>query len=258
MSADPTDVPRDAAVERLKQFGLSTYAARTYVALVGLGTGTAAEVSRVTDVPRPRVYDAADELRERGLADVQQGTPRRFRPVSVRTAIGRFEQEFQRRRTALETALETIEPVDSPAEQRGVWTVDGREAVEERVLELVASAEEEVVYMTVEELLTDRLVEGLETAAGRGVRLRLGDVSGDVGDRIRKAVPGAEPFESIWLWSDTPAGRLLLIDERTTLVSVRLDDGEGRQETAIWGAGDANGLVVVLRALFTWRLRASD
>jgi hypothetical protein len=72
-------------------------------------------------------------------------------------------------------------------------------------------------------------------------------------------VPGAELFDSLWDWSDDPAGRLLLVDRDQTLVSVLVpDDGdyppEPRDETAIWGSGATNSLVVVLRAMFTWQL----
>lgn len=44
----------------MAEFGLSTYAARTFVGWVRLGSGTARDVSRVADVPRPRVYDVAE------------------------------------------------------------------------------------------------------------------------------------------------------------------------------------------------------
>jgi hypothetical protein len=76
---------------------------------------------------------------------------------------------------------------------------------------------------------------------------------------LEQQVPDAELFESLWNWSDTPAGRLLMVDEKKTLVSV-LVDGNGehppqpRDETAIWGTGRTNSLVVVLKALFTWQL----
>ncbi|WP_189319205.1 hypothetical protein [Halolamina pelagica] len=70
------------------------------------------------------------------------------------------------------------------------------------------------------------------------------------------ALPEATYFESIWDWADTPAGRLLMVDREKTLVSVLVDDGDApsRAETAIWGSGRANGLVVVLKAMFAWQL----
>ena len=50
-----------------------------------------------------------------------------------------------------------------------------------------------------------------------------------------------------------------MVDGEKTLVSV-LVPGNGDHppdpwdETAIWGSGDTNSLVVVLKAMFTWQL----
>jgi predicted transcriptional regulator len=261
MTTDPTENPRSAAVEQLQQLGLSTYAARTFVALVGLGTGTAQEVSEVSEVPRTRVYDAVDELHERGLVDIQQSTPREFHPVSVETAGRTFQREFQRRAELLTTALDAFEPPDRSDEQRGVWTVEGRRAVTDRVLEFFADAEEEIVYMTIEDLLTDDVLEGLRAAADRDVSIAFAGLSPSVRERLMETVPEAGTFDSLWLPSDIPAGRLLMVDETRTLVSVRTNgvdvpDSSPRFETAIWGSGQRNSLVVVLRAMFTWQRSA--
>lgn len=258
MTPDPTENPRSAAVEQLQQLGLSAYAARTYVALVGLGTGTAQDVSEVSKVPRTRVYDAVDELNEWGLVDTQQSSPREFHPVSVETAGRTFQREFQRRTEALTTALDAFEPPSRTDEQRGVWTVEGQRAVTDRVLEFLEAAEEEIVYMTVEGVLTDEVLAGLRDAANRGVSVEFAGLSPNVRDKLMEAVPEAETFDSLWLPSDTPAGRLLMVDETRTLVSVRTNGVDApaaspRSETAIWGSGDRNSLVVVLRAIFTWQ-----
>ena len=259
MSTDPPENPRRSAIEQLEQFGLSAYAARTFVALSGLGSGTAREVSRVSEVPRTRVYDAVEELRERGLVDVRESSPKRFWAVSSETAIRSFERDHRDRSSTLRGALSALESTERRAEQRGVWTVDGRTAVTERVLEFVEGADEEIVYMTVGGLLADAIVDGLAAAADRGVSIKLAGSSEEVEDVIRAEVPAATTFQSLWAWSDTPAGRLLMVDDRETLVSVLVDDPDAtpsgrRSETAIWGEGERNSLVVVLRAMFTWQL----
>jgi sugar-specific transcriptional regulator TrmB len=263
MRSDPFDDPRSAAIDQLEQFGLSAYAARTFVALVSLGTGTAKDVSGVSDVPRTRVYDAIDELHDFGLVDIQQSSPKEFWAISAETTTRKFEQEMDHRLSTLTTALDELEPVRRSEEQRGVWTVDGQATVTDRVIEFVDDADDEIVYMTVEELLTEDVVDALRDAARRGVTISLGGVSADVQDRIQGQIPGAELFESLWVWSDTPAGRLMLVDGRQTLVSVLVngtdaDPTDPRSETAIWGSGETNSLVVVLKAIFTWRLDDVD
>ena len=259
MSPDPSDQSRSVAVEQLEALGLSSYAARTYVALVSLGDGTAKEVSEISDVPRTRVYDAVEELRKQGLVDVQQSTPKRFWPISTETTGRHFEQEYRHRLNLLVESLDAIGPVSKSSEQRGVWTVTGREATSDRTVDFVESAAEEVVYMTVDDLFTDEIIESLRAASGRGVSIQLAEMSDAVEANIRDEVPEAELFDSLWVWSDTSAGRVLMVDQERTLVSVLVpEDGvrpvESQEETAIWGTGETNSLVVILKAMFTWQL----
>lgn len=160
-------------------------------------------------------------------------------------------------------ALDELEPVQRSEEQRGVWTVDSQAAVTDRVLDFINGADDEIVYMTVEDMLTEDILDALSVAAGRGVRINLGGVSADVQERIQDEIPGAELFDSLWVWSDTPAGRLMMVDETQTLVSVLVNGEDAaptdpRSETAIWGEGQTNSLVVVLKAIFTWRLENTD
>lgn len=259
MSDDLSGQARSTAVKQLKALGLSTYAARTFVALVSLGEGSAQDVSEVADVPRTRVYDAADELHDRGLVDVKQASPKRYWAISTETAGRHFEQEYEHRVTVLTDALDALASTDRTSEQRGVWTVTGRDAVADRVVDFVSAADDEVVYMTAEEVLTEEIAESLARASDRGASIRLAEMSQSAETCLEREVPDAQAFESLWDWSDTPVGRLLMVDQEKTLVSVLVDgDGdhppEPRDETAIWGAGPANSLVVVLKALFTWQL----
>jgi sugar-specific transcriptional regulator TrmB len=259
MTSDSTEQARSVAVDQLKRLGLSTYAARTFVALTSLNAGTAQDVSDVADVPRTRVYDAVEELRELGLVDVQQSTPKRFWAISAETAGRHFEKEYTHRVRSLRDALETLSSGTRPTEQRGVWTVSGSEPIADRIVEFVDAAEEEVVYMTVEELLTDEIAESLRRASDRGVSIRLAEMANSTERRLDEVVPDAQVFESLWDWSDTPAGRLMMIDRDKTLVGVfasgeQTASRDRREETAIWGSGDANGLVVVLKTMFTWEL----
>ena len=54
-----------------------------------------------------------------------------------------------------------------------------------------------------------------------------------------------------------------MVDGTQTLVSVLVNGDDvpptdPRSETAIWGSGETNSLVVVLRAIFTWQLEETD
>jgi sugar-specific transcriptional regulator TrmB len=108
MTRADADTQREQAVEQLTELGLGLYAARTFVALTTLSGGTAVEVSRTADVPRTRVYDAAEELADMDLVDIEESTPREFTPVDSDEAAARFIDEYQSRVETLRTALSAL------------------------------------------------------------------------------------------------------------------------------------------------------
>jgi hypothetical protein len=264
----PTTLPLRASGRR-RWPGFHTYERRSDS---GSGVRGGRAARRVRDGQRSKPglrgpanpgVQAVEELQDRGLVDVKQSSPKQFWAISAETATRTFEHELERRMQVLRAALTELEPAERRSEQGGVWTVDGQSAITQRVLEFFGSAEEEIVYMTVEDLLTEDLIEGLSEAAERGVSVKLAGISPQVQERIQDDIPDATIFESLWVWSDTPAGRLMMVDRQKTLVSAFVngaedDPSDPRSETAIWGEGDTNSLVVVLRALFAWRLESVD
>lgn len=247
MTPDPRTEPHAAAIAQLEWFNLSTYAARTFVALSGLGTGTAKEVSETAEVPRTRVYDAVDELHEAGLVDVRESSPREFMAVSVETLHRTLDGDTRRRLSALTTALEQLEPADRRVEQRGIWTVGEETAVVERLLEFFAAADAEILYLAGDDYVSEAIVDGLVAAADRGVSITVGGLSEPRLAALRTRLPEVDRFDN-GERLPSAVSRLLLVDGSRTLVSVEV--GSPPTETAIWGAGETNGLVVIFKSMF--------
>lgn len=250
-----TDPPaaQPAAIRLLQELGLSQYEAASYVALLRLGEGTARAVSETTSVPRTRIYDAVERLQERGLVDVQHASPKVFRPVARETTLRHFRHAYDDTLTQLADRLAALEPTDHQSEQRGVWTTTGRDAVDDRVEEYITNATEEVVYLTVDSLLTDDILAQLRAASERGVTIRVANSTAATYERMQTAVPAAELVKTPWEWDEPPTGRLLFVDQETVLMST-LPSGDGPNEIAIWGSGAENSLVVVLETIIAWWL----
>jgi sugar-specific transcriptional regulator TrmB len=198
MSGRDAEKLETEAVSLLKELGLTEYEAYTLVYLFRLGTATAKEIADMNGVPRTRVYDAVDTLHDHGLVDVQYSSPRKFTPVSRDTAIRKLQLSYQNTLTELDEAIDQLEPVERRTEEFGVWTVSGREAVSSRVFEFVDDAEDQVIYMTVDELLTDEHLDRLQAAEQRGVDIYLAGISEEVRDRIQETIPSAAVFETLW------------------------------------------------------------
>jgi sugar-specific transcriptional regulator TrmB len=253
----------EEAIEVLQQLGLKEYEARCFVGLSRLNTGTAKQLSEMTEVPRTRVYDAIRVLEAQGLVEIQHSSPQQFRAVPLDEATETLRDQYEDRVERLNDALDTVEIVEqdneSPVQQ--VWAMSGQDAIENRTDQLIEDASEEVVLVVGDEsLLTEDLVATLNDV-GPGVDLLIGALTESLQDQIQTAVPDATTFISGLEWlhgedteNETAIGRLLLVDRSTILVSSLMPDTE--EEQAIFGEGFGNGLVVIARRLMAQGLLA--
>lgn len=252
-----TDDTANEAIEVLQHLGLKEYEAKCFVGLSRVESGTAKQLSEITDVPRTRIYDAIRVLEAQGLVEIQHSSPQRFRAVPIEEATETLRDQYEDRVERLQKALTETEPVDSKqADQiQEVWSMSGTAAIANRANQLIDDATEEVVLVLGDDsLLTDELIESLN-ALDPGIDLLVGAVSESLESRINGAVPNATTFVSGLEWlrntgdvSDNLAiGRLLLVDRSSILVSTIVPDTS--EEKAIFGGGFRNGLVVISRRL---------
>ncbi len=232
------------ALEAFERLGLTSYEAKVFIALQQLGSGTARDVARVADVPRSQVYSVAESLEERGLLEVQQSSPIRYRPVSVdearETLRERFESEQER---AFEYVEEVREESVGQEAQEDIWTIRGRERVDDRVVDLVSDARERVVFGTrLPSLLTDGIEDALEERATSGVDVFAISATPAVRERLDE-LPEVSTFSPpAFREDDERSGRILLVDDDSLLLSVVDDDGS---ETAIWSSGSLFASVLI-------------
>ncbi|MFC7021075.1 MULTISPECIES: TrmB family transcriptional regulator [Haloarcula] len=247
----------EEAIEVLQQLGLKEYEARCFVGLSRLHTGTAKQLSEMTEVPRTRVYDAIRVLEAHGLVEIQHSSPQQFRAVPLDEATETLRDQYEDRVERLHDALDTVEVVEQDDETpiQQIWAMTGRDAIENRIDQLIEDASEEVVLVVGDEsLLTDDLVTSLNDV-GNGVDLLIGALTESLQEQIQTAVPDATTFISGLEWlhgeadseNEAAIGRLLLIDRSTILVSSLMPGT--KEEQAIFGEGFGNGLVVISRRL---------
>lgn len=243
MTSDET-----AAVDALERLGLSNYEAKVFIALQTLGTGTARDVYRVSEIPRSQVYGAAESLAERGLIEVQHSSPMQYRPVSLAEAEELLEERFERERAQAFEYLEAVRERHEPGgeEREDIWSVNGVEHVSDRIEHLVREAEERVVFGTrATELVSPSLRETLNEAAGRGVEVVIVSENPDVRVLFEDAPAVVHaPPENL---RNERAARMAVIDQQAVLLSVLGDSDE--QEAAFWS--ESSGFATVLVELLT-------
>lgn len=246
------------SVELLQQLGLKEYEARSFVALSRLGSGTAKDISEVSDVPRTRVYDAVRVLESKGLVEIQHSSPQQFRPVSIEAATTTLLDEYESRTERLESILGELAETPLPTEHEvvhEVWSLSGTSALTARTGELLEEADNEVVLVVGNpSVFSADLAADLRAARDRGLSVIVGTVSPDLRATVEDEVADIEVFESglEWLASDdmmeaTEIGRLLLVDRTTLLVSTVTTDGT--DEYGIFSRGLENGIVAIVRRM---------
>jgi len=126
----------DAIIQNLIQLGFREYDARVYAALVGMGEGNARQIHEASGVPRPRVYDIADGLADKGFISVRPGTPHVYIPtepaVVVHQLRGRMEQ-------AAIDAIQNLEmlSLDARSKHTPIWYVQGEWSIHRHIASLI-------------------------------------------------------------------------------------------------------------------------
>ncbi|WP_265108160.1 TrmB family transcriptional regulator [Halosolutus halophilus] len=239
MSGDET-----GALEAFERLGLTSYEAKVFIGLHRIGSGTARDVARAVDVPRSQVYGVAETLEERGLLEVQQSNPIRYRPVSVDEAREILRDRFE---TEQERAFEYVEDVrtepNGQEEQEDIWTVRGSDRVDDRVVDLLSDADRRIVFGTrLPELLTDDIEAALDERAAAGVDVVGVSATEAVRERLSR-LEGVDVFTPpAHRQGDDRSGRIVIVDDDAVLLSVIDDDGS---ETAIWSSGSLFASVLV-------------
>lgn len=241
-----------AAFERL---GLTTYEAKVFIGLHRIGSGTARDVSEVVAVPRSQVYGVAERLEARGLLEVQQSNPIRYRPVSLEEARELLRDRFEREQDRAFEYVETVRRESTSEEtQEDIWTVRGRDHVDDRIAELLSQADERIVFGTrLPELVTDAIERTLTERAAAGVAVVVVSRTAAVRDRFADLDVVTVENLPAQRTADHRSGRIVIADDDSILLSV-VDDGGS--ETAIWSSGSlfASVLIQLLEASDELRL----
>lgn len=242
---------------KLREFGLSEYAARTYLALLDLGTTEARDVAALSKVPASKIYHVLDQLHEKGLVVILPEFPRKYAPVPFGEFLEKLEEKHEATLRTLKkdrgTLLEMFAVVgDTTSGDRGTLTLlRGRRNVLERFDELIASVRHDLLLLATPGLL-HRLkswAPAVIDAHRRGVQVRL------------LVPPGSPP--TVTAVSALPAevrvrdvtgpgdrGALLVADgARALLIHFLPDDGHAYEGTDTAVYTDKEGIVAVLASL---------
>jgi sugar-specific transcriptional regulator TrmB len=144
-------------LEQLVRLGLTTYEAKTYLALIKRDSFTAAQVARQAEVPRQRIYDVLGSLVQKGLASTRPGRAVKYAATPPDRAIGGLVAQQRAQVDALErdaSEMVTSLLAEYAAGQREtdpleyIEVLRDRRAINERFDELQRSIQREILIFT--------------------------------------------------------------------------------------------------------------
>jgi len=161
---------RSAIVEQLMDFGLTSYEAKAYVALAGLGPSEPKKVADDARIPYPSAYTALKTLESKGWVDQVVKKPVTYRakkPGSVKATISsRLDDTFRE--------LQRVYRSEPAEEAELVYTLRGSDKVLAKVYEMLRGAKESLVLVAPVMGLEDaKIMELLAQAEDRGVKVRV-------------------------------------------------------------------------------------
>jgi len=79
-------------INKLKRFGINTYEAKIWTALLSRGISTAGELSDISNVPRSRAYDVLESLEKKGFIITKIGRPIKYIAVDPKEVLERVKK----------------------------------------------------------------------------------------------------------------------------------------------------------------------
>ncbi|GEM_PF-348050 len=246
----------------LKDFGLNSYEAKSYMSLLEKNNLTAVEVSRLAGIPRARVYETLENLVIKGLSNLIPGTTKKYSAANpevlkekLENKIGNVESEIEQRRNEIseirnnadEVIRKLIPLYESSRSQND--PIDYIEVLKDprqmniRFAQLVESAKKEILGLIKPVILswppenlveeTNRAVKRQSEILKRGVHIKsIYELSED-GDRRRWQLQTIARFaktgEEVRIMKGLPM-YLCIFDEKT--IHVNMEDRVISAETS--------------------------
>jgi sugar-specific transcriptional regulator TrmB len=189
------DDPGESIAAKLRELGLSSFAARALVSLLGNSPQSAGSICKTTGIPDSKIYYALEELDRAKLVDSQRGVPTLYRPVNLDQMVSNLiraqDEEHQRRLRFVELFKKQAEPLvrarSEPTEVELAYIVKGRRNIMERMLTAIEQTRKEVVVLINSEQILSGIAHGLLQAKKHKVR---------IGIAVAPHLSGAEALRS--------------------------------------------------------------
>lgn len=155
------------AIHALEQIGFSTYEARTYLGLLQQSPITGYQLSKLSGVPRSRIYETLERLTTKGYAVALQTEPAEYSPLTAHELVTHLQEQFDGTLSTLEAELRKVSTARAT---ESMWNLRGRGDILRRARTMISHAQESIYLVGWGETLQELQPE-LEAASHQGIRI---------------------------------------------------------------------------------------
>lgn len=224
------DIPvnRDT-LKALKIMGLTDYESRTYLALTSIISGTATEVSKVSEVPRSKIYQVLKSLEKKGFIDISRGKPLKFNVIPPKEVFENSRKEIRDSMVNAEAELNVIYENHITNVPAPIWLIHGQDKLVKKEIEIISRAKESLFVMGgfMFEGEPMKLKESLEASVKKGVATSIITVPYCMIDGKQVNVPDEVNFQGLDIKVlSIPHIKMVLRDKKEMLISFCRFQGE--------------------------------
>ncbi len=182
----------------LKDFGLTEYEIKAYIALVEAGPLPASQLSTSAGIPYSKIYEILGNLERKGWVEIEQGRPSKYfaKPPSTALEFSRIRIE-NKLKSSQADAISELQPVyekKEVQERPDIWIVRGQNNILDRIKETLGRTRREllVAMPIVPESVISVATPLLSLLSSRGIKVSIMVPSPTAKDTIRKLKELAE------------------------------------------------------------------
>jgi sugar-specific transcriptional regulator TrmB len=163
---------------KLKDFGLTDYQARAYLALLELNVSTANQIPAISRVPRTKIYGIMRQLHDKGLVQIIPETPLKYKAVQFKQylerRVGQLREEAEDLEQSVDTLAESFKVQSHVPDEQGKFEMFyGRRNVRDKLKDMYSNAKKHVISIgnehspgrilrTSKSIIEDIIEEGVE------------------------------------------------------------------------------------------------
>lgn len=152
-------------ISLMKKYNFTEYETKVYIALLQTGNATGYEVSKLSSVPRSKVYNTLADLSKKGLVLSSQGDQVLYSAVPVDEFVNSLKRDVKSDMDALKLSLNQYRHTNE--EKREIWNIEGYDNVINKAKSLLSRAESELFVQIWKEDIDDEMLSLLQDAQNR-------------------------------------------------------------------------------------------